>query len=154
MNPILIGITFAASVLVWLMVAGLAYLWAVDGRIKKEQVVHALIAAFFAWTAAQIIKSIFPVVRPYQVSGELPLTIIPPLDGAFPSAHTAIIFAVAMTIWQHDRKIGKLYLIGAAIIGIARILANVHYPIDILGGVVLGAAISVVIDKVHFHIRS
>ncbi|MEK7112389.1 MAG: phosphatase PAP2 family protein [Patescibacteria group bacterium] len=142
-------ITFLASFLIWFMFAGLLILWVIDGRIKKEQVLHALLSAGVAWGVAQIIKALFPTLRPFEVNGLIPLTLFPSSDGAFPSGHSAAAFAMATTIWLHDKKIGSAFMVLALLVGVARVWGNVHYPIDILGGVVLGVATAFVIEKVH-----
>ena len=142
-------IEFSASFLIWFMYAGLIVLWFVDGRIKKEQVVHALGASLIALLIAALLKSIFHTARPFIVDGIAPLTLTIPSDAAFPSSHTAMAFALAITIWLHDRKVGWIYLIWALFVGLARILANVHYPIDIWGGAILGIIIAFGLEKVH-----
>ena len=143
-------ITFIASVLIWILYLGLVVLWFVDGKIKKEQVVHAIVAGVVSWFVAYIIKSIFPTPRPFMVNGDLASVIIPPMDGAFPSGHSATAFALAVTIFLHDRKIGTLFLICAILIGIGRVYANVHYPVDILGGALIGTLVAIIIENVHF----
>lgn len=145
-----LAITFTASILIWVIIAGLIYLWVIDGRVKKEQVVHAIMAGVIAWTISQIIKTVFPTMRPYQQFGLTPLTIFVPSDSAFPSAHSALIFAIAVTIWLHDRKIGSIFMMSALLIGLARVIANVHFPIDIVGGAVIGTVTSLLIERVHF----
>jgi undecaprenyl-diphosphatase len=72
-----------------------------------------------------------------------------PTDSAFPSAHTALAFGLAITVFLHDKKIGWFYLFGALAVGVARVLANVHYPIDILGGAFIGTLVAVIVEKVH-----
>lgn len=144
-----ITVTFFATFFIWFLYAGLIILWFVDGKIKKEQVIHALTASFIAWTIAFLIKIIFPTVRPFMINGGGVDVIIRPSDGAFPSQHTALSFALAVTIFMHDRKIGWYFLIGALVIGTARVLANVHYPIDILGGAFIGTLVAVLVEKVH-----
>jgi len=143
-------IEFLASFLIWLMFAGLLVLWFVDGKIKKEQVIHALAACFFAWLASVILKGVFQTTRPFLVDGVAALTLTIPQSGAFPSNHTAVAFALATTIWLHNRKVGWFYLISALVVGVARILANVHYPVDILGGAILGIFTSFAVEKIHF----
>lgn len=76
--------------------------------------------------------------------------LIMPVDGAFPSSHSAEAFALAVTVFMHDRKVGWWFLISALTIGIARVVANVHYPVDIIGGAFLGTIIAVIVEKVHF----
>jgi undecaprenyl-diphosphatase len=132
------------------MFFGLVVLWVIDGKIKKETVIHAVFSCFVAWGIAELIKNIFPTLRPFQFNGALPLTLTIPSDGAFPSSHTAVGFALAVTILKHDRKVGILYIIMAGLVGIARIMANVHYPIDIAGGALLGTVISRLTASKHF----
>jgi undecaprenyl-diphosphatase len=143
-------ITFCASFLLWVMFFGLLIFWLTDGKIKKEQVIHALFAAAVAWIIAHLIKAIFPTLRPFQINGGPAEVVIPLTNGGFPSGHTAAAFALAVTIWLHDKKAGAIFLIAAAVVGIARILANVHYPVDILGGAILGILAALAVEKLHF----
>jgi undecaprenyl-diphosphatase len=143
-------VEFFASFLIYFLFAGLIVLWFIDGKIKKEQVVHALFAAFIAWVVSALIKYFFPTLRPFMVNGKEIDVLIRPLDGAFPSGHTAESFAVAVTVFMHDRRLGWWFLAAALIIGVARVVANVHYPIDIVGGAFLGTIVAVIIERLHF----
>lgn len=143
-------VEFFASFLIYFLFAGLIILWFIDGKIKKEQVIHALAACAIAWSIAFLIKHFFPTLRPYMINGRDTEVFISPTDSAFPSSHTVLAFAVAVTVFLHDRKVGFWFLISALIIGVARVLANVHYPIDILGGAFLGTIIAVIVEKFHF----
>jgi undecaprenyl-diphosphatase len=140
---------FTASFMIWILFAGLGVLWVIDGRIKKEQVIHALLACLIAWLIAVFIKNFFPTVRPFMVNGNEIKVIIPPTDGAFPSAHTVVAFAVAVTVFMHNKRVGWIFLVWAFVIGTARVIANVHYPIDIVGGAFLGTIVAVLVEKVH-----
>lgn len=145
-----IVITFSASFLIWILFAGLFVLWVVDGKIKKEEAIHGLFAFTAAWILANVLKEFFPTVRPFLIDGTEALVLSPSETGAFPSGHTAAAFALAVTIFMHDRRIGWFYLGAAVVIGAARVAANVHYPIDILGGALLGTLVAVIIEKTHF----
>jgi len=147
MNKIVIE--FFASFFLWLMFAGIFVLWIYDGKIKKEQALHALFAGILAWVLVAFIKSLFPTLRPFMLNGRPTDVLIPPSDGSFPSGHTATAFALAVTIWKHDKKVGVFYLLAALAVGVARVLANVHYPVDILGGAVLGILSSLATEKLH-----
>lgn len=143
-------IEFFATFFIWFLFLGLGILWIIDGKIKKEQVIHALFACFFAWVIAAIIKHFFPTTRPFLINGGDVDVLMRPSNGAFPSEHTTIAFALAVTVYMHDRKVGWFFLTCALIIGIARIVANVHYPVDILGGAFLGTLVAVIIERLHF----
>lgn len=155
MNPAVLSesavfpITFLASILIWLMFAGLFVLWLIDGRIKREAVLHALFSSLVAWVFAQMIKSLLPTQRPFELNGFSPMTLTLPIDGAFPSAHTAVAFALATSVWLHNKKIGLIFLITAALIGLGRFLGNVHYFVDIVGGAVIGIVVVYIFEKLH-----
>ena len=142
-------IEFFATFLIWFLFAGLIILWFIDGKIKKEQVIHALVACATAFIIAFLIKIFFPTLRPFIINGKEVEVMLKPVDGAFPSEHTTLAFALATTIFMHDRKVGLVYLILALAIGVSRVLANVHYPIDIVGGAFLGTIVAVIIEKIH-----
>ncbi len=143
-------ITFLASVLIWLMFFGLVVLWVIDGKIKKETVVHSIFACLVAYSITELIKTFIPMARPFQESGILPLTLTIPDDGTFPSSHSAVAFALAVTIIKHDKKVGILYLVMAGLVGIARIMAYVHYPLDIMSGALIGTIVSILTSSKHF----
>lgn len=145
-----IVVEFLASFFIYILFLGLIILWFIDGKIKKEQVIHALFACGVSFLIAVLIKHFFPTIRPYVLDGRGTDVLIRPTDGAFPSEHTTLAFALAVTVFMHDKKVGLLFLISALVIGVARVLANVHYPIDIVGGAFLGTIVAVIIEKIHF----
>lgn len=142
-------IEFFATFLIWILYAGLVVLWFIDGKIRKEQVIHALLAGLIAWLIAFAIKRFFPTLRPFVLNGKEVDVLIKPTDSSFPSGHTVLAFSLAVTIFMHDRRVGWWYLIAALLIGIARVAANVHYPLDILGGAFLGTFVAVIVEKTH-----
>ncbi len=157
MNPEVLGsqsniiITFTASFLIWLMFGGLLVLWRVDGKIKQEQAAHALLSAMVAWIISQMIKGLYPTVRPFKLNGFPPLTLTVPGDSAFPSGHAAVAFALATSVWLHDKKVGSVFLALAFLVGVGRVLGNVHYAVDILGGAIVGVLVALAIDKLHVY---
>ncbi len=98
-----------------------------------------------------MIKDVFPgTLRPFQINGYPPLTITTPLDGAFPSGHSAAAFGLAVAVFLFNKKVGVLYLLGAIVVASGRILGNVHFPIDVLAGAVLGSFIALVSENIVF----
>jgi len=69
------------------------------------------------------------------------------LNGSFPSDHTALMFGAAFSA-RKNKKLFVLLLIFATLTGFARIFVGVHFPLDIIGGAVLGAAVPFLLDKV------
>lgn len=66
---------------------------------------------------------------------------------SFPSGHASFLFGIAWFIFFENKKIGLLFLCLAIINGLARIILNYHYPIDIFGGALLGLLIAYMIKK-------
>lgn len=131
------------------MYAGLLVLWIIDGRIKKERALHALLASLVAWGLAEMIKTIFPTLRPFQTNGHIPLTLTTPRDAAFPSSHAAAAFGLAIAVWLHDKKSGTIFILAAFFVGLGRVLGNVHSALDILGGAAIGSVTAFVLEKLH-----
>src|SRR3972149_10043975 len=157
MNPAVLSgqssifITFLASFLIWIMLGGLVVLWIIDGRFKKEQALHALFAALLAWVLSQMIKSLFPTIRPFQMYGTMPMTLLVPFDGAFPSGHTASAFGLAVSVWLHNKKIGIIFVMGAILVGLGRILGNVHFFADVVGGSLIGVVSAYLVGRLHLY---
>ena len=143
-NPL---ITFFASFLIWAMFVGLFIFWYLNGNFRKEQLFHALFASFLAYLATEIIKVLFPTLRPFEVNGGQVLTLTIPNDGSFPSTHSAIAFGLASSVWTYNKKIGVLFILSAVLVALGRVLGNVHFTVDILVGALLGIGISTLLGK-------
>ncbi len=152
-NQNLWPITFLASFLIWVMFAALFFLWFFDGKIQRRHVIRALLASFFAWSVSQIIKSIVPTLRPFELNNIPPLTITIPTDAAFPSGHSATAFGMATSLYAHHKKAGLAFIIGAVAIGAGRVLGNVHYVLDIIGGAFLGVSAALILTAVNRRAR-
>ena len=142
-------ITFLASFLIWIMFGGLLILWIFDGKVKREQALHAFAAVILAWVIAQMLKNLLPTTRPFLLNGGSPLTLTIHTDNSFPSGHSAVAFSLAITIWLHNKKLGFFYLAAAFLVGIGRVFANVHYLLDIVVGGLLGSLVAVIVNKFH-----
>lgn len=59
-------------------------------------------------------------------------------SSSFPSGHAAFLFAAAMTVFYYSRRLGWWFFSFALTVALARVLAGVHWPLDILGGAGVG----------------
>ncbi|MSU44914.1 phosphatase PAP2 family protein [Candidatus Nomurabacteria bacterium] len=107
---------------------------------KKGIVVFG--TAFIAYLFATILKELISADRSFvRLDTIIPL-FNPTQEYSFPSTHAAIFSALAIAVYFRDKKIGIIFLISALLIGLARIIAGVHFPIDILGGFILGSGVT------------
>jgi membrane-associated phospholipid phosphatase len=80
--------------------------------------------------------------RPPLVYPEPKPLVSVPNSGAFPSGHTSAAFACATVLaWASPRLRVPLFVLAAAI-GWSRIYVGVHWPLDVLGGAVLGVLLA------------
>jgi len=63
---------------------------------------------------------------------------------SFPSGHAIIFGALATSLYFIHKKLGITYLILAIVIGFSRVVAGVHFPVDIAFGLLLGILISII----------
>lgn len=87
-----------------------------------------------------ILKNILQRSRPFTKVPDFELLIKAPLSYSFPSGHTGSSFAVAGILGSKFKK-SRIYIyILAMLIAFSRLYLYVHYPSDVLAGVVLGSA--------------
>lgn len=88
-----------------------------------------------------ILKNLFCRIRPCDINMSIQLLIARPDDFSFPSGHTASSFAAVAALYlAREKRLWKLALVLAVLIGFSRMYLYVHYPTDIVGGVIVGIA--------------
>lgn len=86
-----------------------------------------------------ILKRLFGRIRPYDVIEGLTILIHKPGEFSFPSGHTASSFGAATAFYLNgDKRWGVAAIFLAAAIGFTRMYVGVHYPTDVLGGMISG----------------
>ncbi|MFA6520448.1 MAG: phosphatase PAP2 family protein [Candidatus Paceibacterota bacterium] len=108
---------------------------------KKKEIIPVFFASILAWIFSQILKYIIQSPRPFDLFTQVQ-SIFPETGYAFPSGHATFFMALAVALFLNHKKTGYIFMTFALIIGLARITGGVHFPIDILGGFVLGGAVS------------
>jgi undecaprenyl-diphosphatase len=126
-----LGYFVVLSVLVWFILER-------DWRKRFNAIALTVLSAIIArGIIAEILKFAFARPRPGITLKFIPL-IDAPQSFAFPSGHATFFFAVVVAVWFYNRKWGNWFLIAAALISIARVFVGVHWPLDVVGGAVVG----------------
>ena len=138
---------FFAEYLTYFLIAGVIF-W-IFSRPTKKAIFSAfsfvfLSVLFSRGIITEAIRFFYKSPRPFTALGFEPLI----FDGnqSFPSGHTALIFAFALSIFFMNKKLGIWLGVSGLLVGLARILAGVHWPFDILGGIAV-ALVGVYVAK-------
>ena len=86
-----------------------------------------------------VLKNLFARTRPYDVNTTIQLLVPKLQDFSFPSGHTSASFAAATALYlAKERKLFATTLVLACLIAFSRMYLYVHYPTDIIGGILIG----------------
>lgn len=85
-----------------------------------------------------IIKHLVQRIRPCANIQTINMLITKPLSYSFPSGHTASSFAAAGILAKYFKDSSFEFFILAFLVAFSRLYLYVHYPSDILGGIILG----------------
>ena len=108
------------------------------GTKERKALIVAILAIPIIILLIKGIHIFFYENRPYIDYQLTPL--IPPYepDASFPSRHASIMSGIAFAYIYFKSKWAPLFLILLLWVGISRIYVGVHYPLDILGGIIVG----------------
>ncbi len=138
---------FAAQYLIFIIIIlGIAFFLHRPNPEKKEIIIFSLIILPIIFIISQICGALYFNPRPFINNQFIALIPHKPNNG-FPSDHTLLSSAVAMVIWQFNKKIGYFLFVLALLVGLARVYVGVHHYIDIFTSLVISVVVVVIIKK-------
>ncbi len=118
----------------WLALAAVLAVWWRRPRVILLVALADVAADLVAWA----LKAATEIERPaYRYAEPRPLLHVPH-DGSFPSGHTATSFACATVLALFVPRAAPVLYVLALAIGFSRIYVGAHWPLDVVGGIVLG----------------
>ena len=105
--------------------------------------------ALVAWFLVSLVKYNFPSPRPFEVYANLKPLFTTARGDAFPSGHATFMGALAMGVFLQRKKLGLIFILGAILVAIARVLAHVHWTTDVIAGLLFGPLVAIIVWAVY-----
>lgn len=136
--------------IIWLSKTGDGYLyfligmllWAFEPEHGELFLYTALMAYALELPLYVILKKMFKRQRPCDLLMNLKAHVTPSDKFSLPSGHTAAAWLMASIITYYYPSFAVLACSWAGLIGLSRILLGVHYPSDVVAGMLLGISIA------------
>jgi undecaprenyl-diphosphatase len=132
---------------VWILMSGKTE---AESQRNQDVVIASLGALLLAIGARLLIGSQFLRLRPYVQYPELHSVYLPNTTNvSFPSMHALLLFTFAAVVYFEGRwrKLGIALFVLATLVILARVVAAVHYPSDVIGGAAIGIGIGWLVAK-------
>lgn len=121
---------------VWIVIAVLMLMFR---KTRKCGIALSVALVFCLICGNVILKPLVARQRPYMIDESIKIITYISDDFSFPSGHTYSSIASAIVIWRFmKRKFGVPAMVLALTITFSRLYLQMHFPTDVLGGVILG----------------
>lgn len=136
---------FLASTFGIIVIFALAYFLLVHKDKKRggQELILMVTVAVVAWLLAHVLKEIFQTERPFVNLPDVLNLFVEETGYAFPSGHATFYAALATMMWFYHKRIALVLALVAFLVGTSRVVVGIHWPIDVLGGYILGILISI-----------
>lgn len=122
-------------------------LWRLPRALRKDVLRLAVLTFPFAFVLSRLASLVYFDARPF-VSGQFVPLVVHAADNGFPSDHALLLSTVAMVFWWANRRASIGLWIFAVLVGVSRVAAGVHHPIDVLGSMAIAIVAALAADAV------
>lgn len=144
--PLTLFMRFCTSIgnggLVWIF---FSLIFLAQRKYRKQGFIVLLVLALTAFIINLLVKPLFSRRRPYECFEEQEPLIKEPFGSSFPSGHSATSFACAAAMCYLCLPLTWLAVTLAICIAFSRIYLFVHFPTDVLFGIVAGSLLGLLI---------
>ncbi len=129
---------------VWTAAAALIFIF--GGRVGRKTAIIMAIAMLVLIPTGSVIKEM--VERPRPLVPPSDLLLAQDTDFSFPSGHAVIVSAgaaIALTLYRGTKRrmaVSLALAVEAALVCVSRVYVGGHYPLDVLGGILLGLGVA------------
>jgi len=113
-------------------------------RAARADVIRAAIAGLLALGVNQVIGTAWFRPRPF-VGRQVHLLLPPTWDASFPSDHSTAAWSVTGSLGHAPAWARWFAAVVSLLVMLARVYAGLHYPLDVLGGAMIGLAVSALV---------
>lgn len=126
----------------WGFLAAAAFLFT---GLRPSHLLIPWTAVAASWTVAEGAKYLFNRARPFIWDTEIAPLIKTPSSSSFPSGHSATAAAGALSLSVLYPPFAPAFVVAGFLVVLSRVYLGVHFPVDVLAGVVIGTATSGVV---------
>lgn len=123
------------------------------GKYKEMLFLGSAAAILSRGILTELIRFLWHRPRPFAVDQITQLVEHVP-TASLPSGHAAFYFAVSTVIYMYNKKAGIFFFAASFLIGLSRVFVGVHWPADILVGIVVGVFSAWAVVRIFSDVKS
>ena len=121
---------------IYCIVAGLLFI--INRKLATSFLFAAILAFSIQLISQHLLKKMFKRIRPFKMLPDIRQLVKPLDEFSFPSGHTAGAFLMATLLSSFYSILFVPGYVMASMVGFSRVYNGVHYPSDVIAGMILG----------------